>query len=193
VRIEFENFRLDTEQKQVTGPDGPVNLRPQTFAVLCHLIEQAPAVVSRDQLLDAVWGHQATSVSSVAQTIKELRQALGDSSSEPRLIATRRRLGYQFIANVRAISENSEQSGPDQARTATPATASTETGERLGRNWPWPAAAAALVTVLVLALWWTQTPRPAGSNHALPTLAVAGMVNAGDDPELNWIGPALET
>lgn len=192
MRIEFENFRLDTEQKQVTGPDGPVNLRPQTFAVLCHLIEQAPAVVSRDQLLDAVWGHQATSVSSVAQTIKELRQALGDSSSDPRLIATRRRLGYQFIGQLRDGDSESRDAGAAPTAAITE-TAVAETGDRLNRLWPWPAAAATAVTLLVLVLWWTQAPPPTQQGERLPTLAVASMVNAGDDPELNWIGPALET
>ena len=43
--IEFDRFELDTGRKLVTGPDGPVNLRPQTFAVLCHLIEKAPVIV----------------------------------------------------------------------------------------------------------------------------------------------------
>ncbi|MEN1729618.1 MAG: winged helix-turn-helix domain-containing protein, partial [Pseudomonadota bacterium] len=70
MNIAFDQFELDTERKLVIGPEGPINLRPQTYAVLCHLIEKAPAVVSQDDLLDAVWGHQATSVSSVAQTIK---------------------------------------------------------------------------------------------------------------------------
>ncbi len=190
LKIAFDQFEIDTDQKSVTGPDGPVNLRPQTFAVLCHLIEQAPAVVSRDELLDAVWGHQATSVSSVAQTIKELRQALGDSSSEPRLIVTRRRLGYQFVAEVNHLVETAPEATvtpsaePEFQPTLSPATL---------RLWPWPALGAMVLVAFVAAFWTTQRTQPDFTGERLPTLAVAQMVNASDDPDLNWLGPALET
>ncbi len=190
MKIQFDQFEIDTEQKSVRGPSGPVNLRPQTFAVLCHLIEQAPAVVSRDELLDAVWGHQATSVSSVAQTIKELRQALGDSSTEPRLIATRRRLGYQFVAAVRRPDLNAA-AAPSPADNA-PGVAPTLSPQTLGL-WPWPALSALVLIAVVAAYWATQRTQPSVVGERLPTLAVAQMVNASDDPELNWLGPALET
>lgn len=190
MKIRFDHFELDLEQKQVIGPEGPVNLRAQTFAVLCHLIEQAPAVVSRDDLLDAVWGHQATSVSSVAQTIKELRQALGDSSSEPHLIATRRRLGYQFIGQVQSLDEPpsaaSERASDSDLPLAAPI-------HRIGHLWPWPAGLAVVLALLAVVLWWSQPNSPGRSDDRLPTLAVAAMVNSSDDPELNWVGPALET
>ena len=189
MNIRFEDYQLDTEQKQVSGPDGPINLRPQTFAVLCHLIEQAPSVVGRDELLDAVWGHQATSVSSVAQTIKELRQALGDSSSNPRLIATRRRVGYQFIGEITRLPETNE-SDSDPAANDHPAAPAIQ---RWSTIWPWPVAGAALITLLALTLWWVQPPPPGDSSRRPPTLAVAAMVNSSEDPGLNWLEPALET
>ncbi|MEE4637343.1 MAG: winged helix-turn-helix domain-containing protein, partial [Wenzhouxiangella sp.] len=184
LTIRFAEFELDAEQKAVIGPEGPVGLRPQTFAVLCHLIDRAPAVVSRDDLLDAVWGHQATSVSSVAQTIKELRQALGDSSSEPRLIATRRRLGYQFIGEVHGTG--SERLAPVSSSAPAPVPAGPR---RL-------LVGLALVLVAALGvLMWQNADRQAvlPDGQRLPVLAVAEMVNAGDDPELNWLGPALES
>ena len=184
VKIEFEDFILDTEEKTVTGPDGPVALRAQTYAVLCCLIERAPSVVAVDELLDQVWGHQATSVSSVPQTIKELRQALGDSSTEPRMIATRRRLGYQFIAPVTQVSApepSSEQPGDDPV----PAT-------RLPA-WLIPGLIVLAAAVVASGLWRSEQPPLAERSEQLPTLAVAEMVNSSDDPELNWLGPALET
>ncbi len=190
MKITFEQFEVDTERKSVSGTDGPISLRPQTFAVLCYLIEQSPAVVSRDELLDAVWGHQATSVSSVAQTIKELRQALGDSSSEPRLIATRRRLGYQFIAEVQRPTAAAVEHLPSQAPAPDFQPALSPTALRL---WPWPALAALALVAVVAAYWTTQRMQPEFIGEQLPTLAVAQMVNAGDDPGLNWLGPALET
>lgn len=185
--IHFDRFELDTEQKLVTGPDGPISLRPQTFAVLCHLIEKAPAVVSRDGLLDAVWGHQATSVSSVAQTIRELRHALGDSSSEPRLIATRRRLGYQFVGEIHTPAAR-EPGAP--IVTETPDASAVMPDVRL-RSWPgFVILVAALAAV---AIWIFDNPAGAPEADRLPTLAVAQMVNASQDPDLDWLGPALGT
>jgi len=193
LRIQFDQFQIDLEQKSVIGPDGPVNLRPQTFAVLCHLIDQAPAVVSRDDLLDAVWGHQATSVSSVAQTIKELRQALGDSSSEPQLIATRRRLGYQFIGIIRR--EPDTESGSDATVTAAKDNSAytLPPASMLPRPALW-----GLTLVMFLGLAWLLLgpglrEDPLRSLNGPPTLAVTQMVNATEDPGLNWLGPALET
>ncbi len=191
MKIQFDQFEIDTDQKTVTGPEGPVNLRPQTFAVLCHLIEMAPAVVSRDELLDAVWGHQATSISSVAQTIKELRQALGDSSTEPRLIATRRRLGYQFVAEVTRCGEHEAQTA-EPARELAPELQATIPPSAL-RLWPWPALTVIILLAFVTVYAITQRTGPEWAGERLPTLAVAQMVNASDDPDLNWLGPALET
>ena len=186
--IIFDRFVLDPEQKSVSGPDGPIALRPQTFAVLCHLIEKAPAVVSRDELLDAVWGHQSTSISSVAQTIKELRQALGDSSSSPRLIVTRRRLGYQFIADI----ETPVPASPTKASIPSPDPGPPADRYIPKRNRTWPLLLALAAMVLLAAVWQLQPSAPSAS-QSLPTLAISDMVNSSDDPELNWLAPALGT
>jgi len=190
LKLEFDQFQLDSEQMQVTGPDGPVSMRPLTFSVLSYLIEQAPKVVSRDELLDAVWGHQATSVSSVAQTIKELRQALGDSSSDPHLIATRPRLGYQFIAEVRPLSDDPAPAISEGAVFGLPPARYTTPGS--GR-WPWTTALLTLVLLIIAFVFVAPNERSESRPDRLPTLAVAQMVNASEDPDMNWLGPALET
>ncbi len=100
MRYRFLEFVLDTEQQTLAGPAGVVPLRRQSFLVLQHLVEHAPAVASKDELLDAVWGHQAISSSAVAQTVRELRDALADHAEHPRAIETRHRVGYRFIAPV---------------------------------------------------------------------------------------------
>jgi len=190
--ILFDGFELDLEQQALKGPEGPIGLRPQTYAVLCHLIEKAPGVVSQDDLLDEVWGHQATSVSSVAQTIKELRNALGDSSSKPRFIATRRRMGYQFIAEIERRDTDASRQDPASNQThAMPESADGAATERWF-NHPWALIGVVTLFILLAAVWRLQPSAPVPAER-LPTLAIGNMVNSSADPELNWLAPALET
>ena len=100
MRYRFAEFLLDTEQARLSGPEGDIALRRQTLRALGLLLERAPALVSREELLDAVWGRQAISANTVSQTILELRKALGDSATEARLIETRHRVGYRIVPVV---------------------------------------------------------------------------------------------
>ncbi|HET9031335.1 MAG TPA: tetratricopeptide repeat protein [Dokdonella sp.] len=104
MRYQFAEFELDTERELLLGPAGPITLRPQPLRMLQHLIEAAPAVVTRDALMDALWGHHALSINVIPQTLSELRQALGDDAQNPRFIETRHRRGYAFIAPIVRLS-----------------------------------------------------------------------------------------
>lgn len=100
MRYRFLEFVVDTEQQALFGPEGLLPLRRQSYRVLLFLVERAPAVVSKAELLDAIWGHQAVSTTAVAQTIRELRELLNEDTSQPRAILTKHRMGYQFIAQL---------------------------------------------------------------------------------------------
>lgn len=98
------DFELDTDRELLTGPTGTVSLRRQTYRLLLLLIERAPALVTRDELMDELWGHHALSPNVIPQTVSELRQALSDDPQQPRYIETRHRRGYAFIAAVSKIA-----------------------------------------------------------------------------------------
>lgn len=101
MRYTFDRFELDSELHRLQGPDGSdVALRPQAFKVLEYLVRRAPSVVSRDELLKGVWGHNALCVSGVSQAIREIRRALCDDAAQPRIIATRHGCGYQVVTRV---------------------------------------------------------------------------------------------
>jgi len=113
MHYRFGPFALDTDTAALVGPEGPIALRPMSFKVLVHLLEQAPNLVANDALLDAVWGRQAVSPGVVSQSIRELRQALADSAQAPVYIETKHRLGYRFIAAVeRDASEPAANAAP---------------------------------------------------------------------------------
>lgn len=107
MRYRFLDFEVDTDRELLIGPAGPVVLRRQAWRMLIYLIGRAPAVVTRDELMDALWGHHALSPNVIPQTISELRQALGDDAQESRCIETRHRRGYAFIAPVAVLAEPS--------------------------------------------------------------------------------------
>ncbi|MGE0824964.1 MAG: AAA family ATPase [Candidatus Binatia bacterium] len=96
----FHPFRLDLANEKLWQGTQEIPLRPKTFAVLRHLVTHAGQLVSKNHLLDAVWGD--TTVSDVVPIvcIRELRKALGDEVEAPRFIETRARRGYRFIAAI---------------------------------------------------------------------------------------------
>jgi len=140
MRYRFGQFELDTLSGILIGRDGPVSLRRQTFRLLEVLLNNAPNLVDRDTLLDEAWGRTALSANVVPQAISELRQALGDSASQPRYIETLHRRGYRMLPDVERI-----ESPEPAVRTVVPQ----------NRNQLW--IALAVLSPLALALaWWMQ-------------------------------------
>lgn len=99
--VSFPPFHLDSSGQLWRGEEERV-LRPKTLAVLHYLVQQAGQVVSKDELLSAVWPEVIVSEAVLTVCINELRQALADDSRHPRFIATVHRRGYRFIAPLRS-------------------------------------------------------------------------------------------
>ncbi|MDT8449428.1 MAG: winged helix-turn-helix domain-containing protein [Wenzhouxiangellaceae bacterium] len=113
MRWEIGDFVLDSARRELLDrEDCPIALRPQAFRVLEYLVRRAPDVVARDDLLNEVWGHHALSISGVAQAIREIRRALGDDASQPRLIGTRHGYGYQLLVRPRRQEPDPESADP---------------------------------------------------------------------------------
>lgn len=143
TRFAFEGHVLDVCNGTLIGPDGDISLRPMTFNVLKALVDAAPAILSREALQNLVWGHQALSDSALAQSITELRAALGDDRDAPKFIQTRHRRGYQFVAKVTRLTEPEPIPAP-----VPPLTAAIRPGKR---RW---LTVASVATVLLLGLAW---------------------------------------
>ncbi|MGQ0541412.1 MAG: winged helix-turn-helix domain-containing protein [Blastocatellia bacterium] len=101
---EFEEFRLDAKSHKLyrREADELVPLSPKAAGVLLYLVRNAGRVISKDELLEAVWGDAIVEESNLSQTIFVLRKALGENTKEPRFILTAPNRGYQFIAEVKA-------------------------------------------------------------------------------------------
>ncbi len=96
----FGQVALDSRKRTRSRADSPVSLTPKTFDVLLFLAQNPNRLVSKEELLQAVWGDTFVEEGNLTQYISHLRKALGDNSEDTRLIVTIARKGYQFTARV---------------------------------------------------------------------------------------------
>jgi len=96
--IEFPPFRLDKGDRRLLRGDEPVALRPKAFDVLAFLAERPGRLVTKQELLGAVWPETSVSDTVLKVCIREIRKALADDEKPPRLIETAHGSGYRFIA-----------------------------------------------------------------------------------------------
>lgn len=96
--LQFGEFRLDRSGGGLTRAGIELPLRGKSLALLHHLVENAGRLVTRDELLRAVWPEQCVSPGVVRISVREVRAALGDDRLAPRFIETVGRRGYRFAA-----------------------------------------------------------------------------------------------
>jgi len=120
MRFQFGDCELDLDRVQlrVGGEVRPVE--PQVFDVLALLVQHRSRVVSKEELLDAVWNHRFVSESSLTSRIKSARHAIGDDGQAQRLIRTVHGRGYQFVGEVRAAEPAGSPSATPVPIPATP-------------------------------------------------------------------------
>ena len=101
VAMRFSGFELDRSRGEVRGPDGEVlQLRPKAFSMLVLFAVNAGRLLSKDELMEAVWPGVHVAEDSLFKCIREIRTALGDDQREMiKLISGR---GYLFDAEVSA-------------------------------------------------------------------------------------------
>jgi DNA-binding winged helix-turn-helix (wHTH) protein/Flp pilus assembly protein TadD len=185
---------LDPARRTLSRADSPVSLTPKAFDVLLFLVQNPNRLVTKEELLQAVWGDTVVEEGNLTQYISHLRKALGDDSEDIRLIVTIARKGYQFTARV-TVAE-----AADIAKYATLQVAATETSETDARPVEFPAkekvtklpsarfrsrkrfAAAALLTVIAAAVWLYWSYRRGVTLSATDTIVLADVKNETGDP-----------
>src|SRR5215510_10722583 len=105
--FEFGSFRLDERERQLLCNGKPVPLTPKAFETLLLLVENSGHAVDKDSLMQRVWPDSFVEEATLAQNIRTLRKALGQSPSGSQYIETVPKYGYRFVAAVR-------QSLPDE-------------------------------------------------------------------------------
>lgn len=96
----FGAYRLDLVDQRLWRGDQAIPLSPKDFAVLLHLLRNAGRLVTKEELLDAVWPETAVGDAVLKVSIQQVRAALGDDPKSPQFIETAHRRGYRFVGKV---------------------------------------------------------------------------------------------
>src|SRR5712675_1686067 len=190
----FGQFVLDPSGRTLSRANSPVSLTPKAFDVLLFLAQNPNRLVTKEELLQAVWGDTFVEEGNLTQYISHLRKALGDNSEDTRLIVTIARKGYQFTADV-TVAE-----AADIARHARLQAAATETSKTDARPVEFPTkekvtkspparfrlrrwfGAAALLAVVAAAVWLYSSYRHRVPLSVTDTIVLADVDNRTGDP-----------
>jgi len=191
----FGQFVLNPGRRTLSRADSPVSLTPKAFDVLLFLAQNPNRLVTKDELLQAVWGDTFVEEGNLKQYISHLRKALGDNSEDPRLIVTIARKGYQFTVPVTVVAE-----AADIAKHATRQTAAAETSKTDAQPVEFPTkekatksppprlrlrrwfGAAALLAVIAAAFWLYWSYRHRVTLSVTDTIVLADVDNRTGDP-----------
>jgi len=103
VAFAFGEHSLDVRRRELRRRGSLVKVEPQVFELLVHLLVQRDRVVSKNDLLAAVWGGRIVSDSALTARINAARRAVDDDGAAQRLIRTLPRRGWRFVGEVREV------------------------------------------------------------------------------------------
>ncbi|MEO8018776.1 MAG: winged helix-turn-helix domain-containing protein [Pseudomonadota bacterium] len=174
-KLEFGRYVLDLHRGSLLLDGREIALRPKTFSVLCYLVQHPDRLISKDELLAAVWPNLVVTDDTLVQSIGELRRALGETGA--RLITTVPRRGYRFEASAPLDRRNSRNWTPLRFR------------------WKYGIFAPLALGVTLLALWLGLAARdamkPAADADAKPAIAVLPFQNQSEDPAREYLADGL--
>ena len=176
----FDDFLADPETWRLSRDGQEIHLEPVVLKLLIYLIEHRERLVTRQELMDTVWGDTVISESALTKAAARLRKALGDDSATHRYLETVRKQGYRFVAEVEEIEREDGRDEPSGSRMQT-----------MGRSLS--AVAAAIVTLIILAvLWPLASQHKATHEGAIRSLAVLPLSNLTGDPEQDYYVDGLQ-
>ncbi len=190
---EFGEFQLDAKSHRLFRRESGeiVQLTPKAVELLLVLVQNKGRVLTKDELLDTVWGNSFVEESNLSQTIFVLRKTLGDNTKEPRFIVTAPNRGYQFIASVTEI--NSEDKILDASFLPDIHQFEAERSETTNRGQRPNLLFFAVPIVLLLAFgvyWFYPTAKPA-TLREIRSIAVLPFEDLSVEPNEKYLGLSL--
>ncbi len=194
MRLRFERYVLDLERGCILAGNEEIAIRPKTFEFLRYLVSNPGRLVSKDELLTAVWPNVIVSEDSLVQCVTELRRALQDHDQH--LIKTVQRRGYRFEAAVSAeLPAAVPQAADTPARSATDDPLTGHDRRKIVR----PRHATMLIAIGTLAMlavtlgtvgWWFKAGNPFTT---LPPFSVVVLPfnNVSGDPDQDYFAAGV--
>ena len=165
---EFGPFILDTSQHLLSKANQPVQLTPKTHDILVVLVENHGRLLSKSELMSAVWPNSFVEESNLTQQISMIRRALGESAGEDRYIVTVSGRGYRFAAPVRQTVKEAParpvESSPVHAAAAEVFHAAP------ARSYKPALVVVALILLVAIGLWSYQRSKALAHPHRLAIL-----------------------
>lgn len=217
---QFHPFLLDTVQHLLLKEGRPVALTPKTYDTLLLLVQNSGRMLSKEELMKALWPDSFVEESNLTQQVSMIRRALGDSAGDPRFIVTVPGRGYRFSAQVKSWEDEKERfgltvSGPqlvsefinrngqkvmqpgraEMMEDAEPIAVPLKWMDRpTRRRMFWLIAALAVFSVLVLATIKFAHPRKLTVSQTVVSrrsLAILPLQNLKQDPDNDFLGFSL--
>lgn len=105
----FGEFSLEVSERRLMHGEQEVPLSPKTFDTMLFLVERHGHLVTKEELLDAVWKEVAVTENAMTRCIKEIRKALSDDVQNPQFIKTIPKIGFRFIHEVNSGNSHGEE------------------------------------------------------------------------------------
>ena len=173
----FDDFLVDPDTWKLCKNGDEVHVEPIVLKLLIHLISHRDRLVTRQELMDTVWGDTVISESALSKAAARLRKALDDDSAAPRYLETVHSQGYRFMAKV----EESDLPG----HLTPPHTTALRRGLFVG--------VAAIIALGALATVWVRAPwHAAPQMEEIGSLAVLPLSNLTGDPEQDYYVDGLQ-
>ncbi len=156
--FKFDDVEVREREFTLTKAGQALAVEPKAFRALLFLLRNPQKVVSKEELLNSVWGDAAVTDGSLTRCIWLLRRVLGDDIRTPRYIETVATVGYRFICPVEV---SGEVSGNMDLAERTPELMSGGKIERWTRLWGWALVGGGVLALfLAAAIWYMHRPLP---------------------------------
>ena len=118
--IKFDAFAIDSVNELVYKGAEKIRLRPKTFALLCQLAGHPGRLVTKADLLNAIWKNYNVGDEALKHCVAEIRRALSDDAEIPKFIETVHRRGYRFVGKIESSPLSIKDRPTSSPRTAIP-------------------------------------------------------------------------